>query len=54
MHWNSGQQACPIDWDRISTLNLHKEVKFTRTDSLESVREAQQKGKAVIINNIDR
>jgi hypothetical protein len=35
-------------------LNLHKGAIYTDIDSLESVREAQQKGKAVIINNIDR
>jgi hypothetical protein len=51
----TGQQACPIDWDRISTLKLTPRGQVsTETDSLESVREAQQLGKAVIINNIDR
>jgi hypothetical protein len=51
----TGQQACPIDWDRIQLLNLHQKVKFIQSiDSLETVRTAQQLGKAVIINNIDR
>jgi hypothetical protein len=51
----TGQQACPIDWDRISTIKLTpKGQVYTDIDSLETVRTAQQKGKAVIINNIDR
>jgi hypothetical protein len=50
----TGQQACPIDWDRISTIKLTpKGQVYTDIDSLETVRTAQQKGKAVI-NNIDR
>jgi hypothetical protein len=48
-------QACPIDWDRISTIKLTpKGQVYTDIDSLETVRTAQQLGKAVIINNIDR
>jgi hypothetical protein len=51
----TGQQACPIDWDRISTIKLTpKGQVYTDIDSLETVRTAQQLGKAVIINNIDR
>jgi hypothetical protein len=51
----TGTQACPIDWDRISTIKLTPKGQiYTETDTLMSVREAQQKGKAIIINNIDR
>jgi hypothetical protein len=47
--------SCPIDWDRISTIKLTpKGQVYTDIDSLETVRTAQQLGKAVIINNIDR
>lgn len=51
----TGNQACPIDWDRVSTIKLTpKGQVYTDIDSLETVRTAQQKGKAIIINNIDR
>jgi hypothetical protein len=50
----TGTQACPIDWDRISTIKLNPKASLHGTDTLMSVREAQQKGKAIIINNIDR
>ena len=51
---NTGQQACPIDWDRISTVKLTKRgAIFTDEDNLENVKIAQQKGDVVIINNID-
>jgi hypothetical protein len=36
--------ACPIDWDRISTIKLTpKGQVYTDIDSLETVRTAQQK-----------
>jgi hypothetical protein len=39
-----GQQACPIDWDRISTIKLTpKGQVYTDIDSLETVRTAQQR-----------
>jgi hypothetical protein len=37
----TGQQACPIDWDRISTIKLTpKGQVYTDIDSLETVRTA--------------
>lgn len=51
----TGQQACPIDWDRISTVKLTpRGFIYTEIDNLVNVRKAQQNGKAIIINNIDR
>lgn len=51
----TGQQACPIDWDRISTLKLTpRGFSDVEIDSLVNTRIAQQKGNAIIINNIDR
>ena len=51
----TGQQACPIDWDRVSTVKLTpRGFIYTEIDNLVNVREAQQTGKAIIINNIDR
>lgn len=50
----TGTEACPIDWDRISTLKLTPKNQFyTEEDNLESVQAAQQTGKTIIINNID-
>jgi len=50
----TGTMACPIDWDRITTLKLTpKNLFYTDEDNLNSVQTAQQQGKAVIINNID-
>jgi hypothetical protein len=40
-------QACPIDWDRISTIKLTQRQVY-RTDTLMSVRGAQQKGKQLL------
>lgn len=51
----TGQQACPIDWDRISTVKLTpRGFIYTDIDNLVNVRKAQQLGKAIIINNVDR
>ena len=51
----TGQQACPIDWDRISTVKLTpRGFSDAEADSLVNVRKAQQKGNAIIINNVDR
>ena len=51
----TGQQACPIDWDRISTVKLTpRGLGYTDIDNLVNVRKAQQSGKAIIINNVDR
>jgi hypothetical protein len=51
----TGHQACPIDWDRISTVKLTKRnALFTDIDNLVNVKLAQQKGDVVIINNIDK
>lgn len=51
----TGQQACPIDWDRISTVKLTpRGFVYTEIDNLVNIREAQQTGKAIIVNNIDR
>jgi len=51
----TGQQGCPIDWDRISTLKLTpRGFIFTDKDTLTSIRTAQQMGKVFIVNNIDR
>lgn len=51
----TGQQGCPIDWDRISTLKLTpRGYIFTQEDNLVNTREGQQLGKIFIVNNIDR
>jgi hypothetical protein len=41
--------ACPIDWDRISTIKLTpKGQVYTDIDSLETVRTAQQKARQLL------
>jgi hypothetical protein len=49
----TGNKRVPSIGIEYQLLNLHQKDKFTDIDSLETVRTAQQKGKAVIIN-IDR
>ena len=51
----TGNQACPIDWDRVSTVKLTpRGFIYSEIDNLVNVREAQQTGKAIVINNIDK
>jgi hypothetical protein len=49
----TGTQACPIDWDRISTIKLNSKGASTEQTALMSVREAQQLGKALLSILID-